>query len=152
MGVPPRSERGSQVATGRQHPRSDQVDPGGQNPRRDHSERGQTEGGRTEAGRGRTPPTTGTIRAQEADDGNEKAIGGLRTAEPPLLHQSKVADNGSAGTLPRHTTGTGGARHEHGALVRREYGLLALEGMAVDPADTGDTGSEASHGATADQD
>ena len=63
-----------------------------------------------------------------------------------------MADNGSAGTLPRHTTGTDGARPEHGALVRREYSLLALEGMAFDPADTGDTVSEASHGSTADQD
>ena len=79
-------------------------------------------------------------------------MGGLRTAEPPWLQRGTVADNGSAGTLPRHTAKSNGARPEHNALVRREYGLLALEGMAVDPADTGDTGSEASHGATADQD
>ena len=36
--------------------------------------------------------------------------------------------------------------------MRCKYGLMELAGTAVDPANTGDTGSEASHGSTADQD
>ena len=73
-------------------------------------------------------------------------------AEPPLPHRGMVVDTGSVENPPRHTSGTNGARPEHGALVGRENGLLALAGMAVDSADTWDTGSKAGHEATVDQD
>ena len=66
-----------------------------------------------------------------------------RTPERPT-----AADDGSAETPPRHTAGTDSARPEHGALARREYGLLAPAGTVVDPANTRDPGSEAGHGAT----
>ena len=63
-----------------------------------------------------------------------------------------AADNDRAGTPPRHTVGTDGARPAHGTLVRREYGLLAPTGTTVDPADAGDSVSEAGHGVTGYQD
>ena len=62
------------------------------------------------------------------------------------------ADNGSAKNPPRHTAGTGSARPEHGALARRDYGLLAPAGMVVNQSNVGDTGSEAGHGGTSNQD
>ena len=72
----------------------------------------------------------------------ESGADGRRTAPPPLPQRGLAADNGSAGTPTRHTSGTDVARPEHGALARREYGLLVPTGAAVDPADAGDLGSE----------
>ena len=62
-------------------------------------------------------------------------MGRLRTA----------ADDVSAKTLTRRTTGTDGARPGYGALARRKYGLLAPTGTEVNPADAGDPGSKAGH-------
>ena len=56
------------------------------------------------------------------------------TAAPPRPQQETAADTNSSGTPHRHTAGT---RPEHGALVRRKYGLLALAGTAVDPSNVG---------------
>ena len=66
-------------------------------------------------------------------------------AAVPRPQRGMTADNGSAGTLTRHTASTDGARPKHGGLVRREYGLLAPTGTAVDMDDTGDLGSEDGH-------
>ena len=41
----------------------------------------------------------------------------------------------------RYYDGADGARPEHGVLARREYGLLALEDTAGDPAAAGPQGS-----------
>ena len=79
-------------------------------------------------------------------------MGGLRTAEPPRPQRGTATDDGSVENLPRHTAGTDGTRSEHGALARRECGILVPAGTAVEHADTGDTGSEDGHGYTADQD
>ena len=68
-------------------------------------------------------------------------MGGTKTA----------AETCSAETPLRHTTGTDGARPEHVALARREYGLLAPMGMTVNPANAGDPGSADSHGETGEQ-
>ena len=65
-------------------------------------------------------------------------MGGPKTAALSRPQQGMVADKNSAGTPLRHTAGTDGARYKHSALVRREYGLLALTGPAVDPDDAGD--------------
>ena len=51
----------------------------------------------------------------------------------PHPQQGTAADTDSAGTPPRHTVGNDGTRPEHGALVRREYGLLATLGTAYAP-------------------
>ena len=69
-------------------------------------------------------------------------------AEPPRPQGGTAADNNSAETPPRHTAGTNSARPEHGALARREYGLLAPMGAVVDLAAMGDQGSEDGHEAT----
>ena len=61
-------------------------------------------------------------------------MGNLVTAAPPRPQQETAADTNSSGTPHRHTAGT---RPEHGALVRRKYGLLALAGTAVDPSNVG---------------
>ena len=61
-------------------------------------------------------------------------IGGLGKAAAPCPQRGKEGENNNARTLLRHTTGTDGARSEHGALARRDYGLLAPTGLAVDPA------------------
>ena len=79
-------------------------------------------------------------------------MGGPRTAEPPVPQQSTAADDSRAETPPSNTTGTAIARPEHGALARREYGLLAPTGTAVNQGDAGDLSSDAGHGATGDQD
>ena len=49
--------------------------------------------------------------------GANKQMAGTRTATPPRPHWGTAEDNGSAGTLNRHTSGTNGARPEHGALA-----------------------------------
>ena len=86
------------------------------------------------------PPTTRATEAQGDGGGDDEPMGGPRTA----------ADDGSAGSPPRHTTDTNGARPKHSALARCEYSLLASTGAVVDPADAGDPVSEAGHWATAD--
>ena len=79
-------------------------------------------------------------------------MGWPRTVAPPRPQQGTEVENGSVGTMPRHTASTNGARLEHGTLVRCEYGLLAPLVTAVDPDNAGDPGSAASHGATGEQD
>ena len=66
----------------------------------------------------------------------------------PRPQWGTAADNGSSGTPTRHTSGTDVARPEHGALARREYGLLSPTGMAVDPADAGELGNKDGHEST----
>ena len=72
--------------------------------------------------------------------------------EPPGPQRGMTVDDRSVETLPRHTSGTDGARPEHGVLVRCKYGLLEPAGTTINPADAGDTGSKAVHGVTGDQD
>ena len=103
-------------------------------------------------GEDRTPPTARATRAQGADGVENGPMGEPRTAEPPRPQRSTEAYTDSAENQPRHTAGTNGARPKHGALTRHEYGFLAPAGTVVDHADAGDTGSEAGHGATTDQD
>ena len=78
-------------------------------------------------------------------------MGGPRTAALPRPHRGTAAEESSVGIPTRYTDGTDGARPEHGALARHEYGLLALTGTAVDPADAGDPGSADGHEATGEQ-
>ena len=73
-------------------------------------------------------------------------------AAPPRPQRGTAANDGSKDTPSRHTAGTNGTRPKQGALARREYGLLARTGTAVDPADAGDPGRAASHGAMGEQD
>ena len=104
--------------------------------------------GVTELPRGDKTPgvnTVGEIRGG-------KPMGGPRTVEPPIPQRGTAAENGSAENRPRHTAGTNVARPEHGALARREYGLLAPTGMVVIPDDAGEPSSKASHEATGDWD
>ena len=102
-------------------------------------------------GRRRNPPTTRETRAQGDGDRDNEPIGGPRTAEPPHPQRGEVADDGSKETPTRHSSGTDGAMPEHSALPRRKYSFLTPAGMVVDPANAGDPGSKASHGATVDQ-
>ena len=105
-----------------------------------------------EDGRGQggdeNPPTTRATGAQGNSDGEDESMGGLRMAAPLRPQRGTAADNGSAGNPTRYTAGTDSARPEHGALVRRKYGLLAPMGTEVDTADVGDPGSEDGHKAT----
>ena len=96
-------------------------------------------GGLTGAGRRRNPPTTQATGAPGNGGRDDKPMGGPRTAPPPRPQRGTVADDGSAETPPRHTAGTDGTRLEHGALE-------------VDLSNARDPGSEASHGATGEQD
>ena len=91
------------------------------------------EKGRGWGGDGHTPTTQAT-EAQGAGGGNGKRMGGPRMLAPPRPQQVTKAETDRMGTLPRHTAGTDGARPEHGALACRKYGLLALTGTAVNPA------------------
>ena len=108
-----------------------------------------------EDGRGwggdKKPPTTRATGATGGGGGDEGPMSRLRTAETPRPQRVMVADEGSAETPSRHTSGTNSARPNHGALTRREYSLLAPVGTAVDPADKRDPGSAAGHGATGNQ-
>ena len=70
---------------------------------------------------------------------------GPGTVATPCPQWGTEADSDSAGTLLRNTSGTNGARPEHGALAHHEYGLLAPTGLAVYPAATGDQGSWDGH-------
>ena len=55
-------------------------------------------------------------------------------AAPQIPHQG-TAEVGKGEVIPhRHHNGADGDRPEHGALVRHEYGLLAPEKPAGDPA------------------
>ena len=75
-------------------------------------------------------PTTQATGAQGNGGRDNEPIGGPRTAEPPRPQRGTAADNGIAETPPRHTavtSGTSGARPEHGTLARRKYDLLAPE-------------------------
>ena len=75
-------------------------------------------------------------------------MGGPGMAAPPRPQQDMAADNGSTGTLTRHTAGTDSARPEHGALARCKYGLLVPTRPAVDPDNAENLGSEDGHEAT----
>ena len=77
------------------------------------------------------------LPTNRSSGGNDKRMGGPRTALPPRPQQGTAADTNIAGTRPRNTAGTDGNRPEHGALARCEYGLLAPIGTAVDPSDQG---------------
>ena len=101
-------------------------------------------------GRGgdRIPPTTRATEARRAGGRDEERMGRPRMA--PLLcpQRGTEADTDSAGPLLRHTVSTNGARPEHCMLARHEYGLLALMGAAIGPADAGYQGSGDGHEAT----
>ena len=76
-------------------------------------------------GRNEIPPTTQANGAQGDGGDNNEWMGGPRTVAPLQPQRGTAADNGSTGTLRRHTAGTAGtngARPEHGALVRRNDG------------------------------
>ena len=94
-------------------------------------------------GEGTEPPPP----PKRGDDGGDgKRIGRTRTAACP--QRGTGANTNSVGTKPRHTDGTDGTRPKHGALARHKYGLMALPGSAVDPADMGDQEIGDGHGAT----
>ena len=57
-------------------------------------------------------------------------------------------ENNSMGNPIRHTASTDSVRPEHGALARREYGLLAPTETAVDTVDVGNQGIGDGHEAT----
>ena len=78
-------------------------------------------------------------------------MGGPRTAEPPGPHRGTAADDGSAETPPRQSEGAGSARSKNGMHPRRKYDLLAEEAPEGGRDNAGDTGSEAGHGGTVDQ-
>ena len=64
--------------------------------------------------------------------------------EPAAPHSpQRVTSEGGRGEVrpQRHRNGANGARTKHGALVRREYGLLAPEDLAGDPAAADPNGS-----------
>ena len=67
---------------------------------------------------------------------------------PPRPQRGMAAENGSVGTLTRHSSVTNGIRPENGALACRKYGLLAPTGTAVNSVNTGNPGSEDGHEAT----
>ena len=99
-----------------------------------------------------TPPTNRATGVQGDDNGNDESIGRPKTAALLCPQRGTAAENSRVGTPTRHISGTDGARPEHSALARRKYNLLAPTGTAVDPADAGDPGSTAGHGATGEQD
>ena len=105
------------------------------------------EGGRGQQG-DETPPTTQATRAHGDRLGDDKLMGGPRTAPPPYPQRRMAADDSSTETPTRHTAGTDDARQEHYALACCKYGLLASTGTAVDPSNAGDPGSKDGHGAT----
>ena len=70
-----------------------------------------------------------------------------RTAAPPQ-QRSTVADDDSAGTLPRKSNGANGARSKNGMHPRREYNLLALEAPEGGQANAVPSARGDSHGAT----
>ena len=78
-------------------------------------------------------------------------MGRPRKAAPLRPKRGTAVDDGSAETPPRHTASADGAKPKHGVLARCEYSLLAPTGTAVDPANVGDPGSAASHGASGKQ-
>ena len=99
------------------------------------------------------PPSTNRSTGAQGDgNGDDKPMGGPRMAPPLRPQRGTSADDGSAGTPTRRTSGTDGARPEHGTLERHEYGLMVPTGTAVYPADAAEPGSEAGHGVTGEQD
>ena len=71
-------------------------------------------------------PTTQVSEESRADCGNDGMARRLRTAVTPRPRDT-VADNDSAGPLPRQSIGTNSARPENGMHFHHEYGLLVLE-------------------------
>ena len=55
-------------------------------------------------------------------------------AAPQIPQRGMAEGGGSKVSTHRHPDGANSARTEHGALARREYGLLVLEEPADDPA------------------
>ena len=78
-------------------------------------------------------------------------MGGPRMGDPQRPQRGSAEDDSSVENPSRHTASTDSARPKHSMLARRNYGLLAPAGTAVDPADAGDPRSEAGHGSTEDQ-
>ena len=52
-------------------------------------------------GEDENPPTARATRTQGANDGKDRPMGGLRTAEPLVTDTETAAENGSTGPLPR---------------------------------------------------
>ena len=75
------------------------------------------------------PPTTRETR--------EAATSSRDKERTPRLQRGTASVGDSAGNLLRYTAGADSARPKHGALARREYGLLSPTELAVDPADAG---------------
>ena len=91
------------------------------------------------------PPANRSTEAQGAGVSNGAKMVGPWMAAPLRPQRDTLDDTNSAGTPPRHTAGTNGARNEHGVLARRKYGLLAPPGTAVNPSDAGDQESRDGH-------
>ena len=68
-------------------------------------------------------------------NGEEMASGQDSAAPPSVLRGTEEEGIGEStqGSTQRHSKGAAGARPKHGALARREYGLLAPERPAGDP-------------------
>ena len=63
-----------------------------------------------EQGGDENPPTTRATRAQGDGGSDKKSMGGMRKAAPLRPHWGTEANDGSTGTLSRHTSGTDGTR------------------------------------------
>ena len=105
-----------------------------------------------ERGGDKKPPTTRATGAQGYGVGDNESMGRPRTAALPRPQRGTAADDSIAGTPPRHTAGTNGARPKHSALAHHECALLGPTVTEVNQADVGDPGSAAVHGVTGDQD
>ena len=116
-----RSGRGGQVAEGHQKPQSGRVAPGGGNPQIDPQGQQSARGIRTGSGRGKKLPSHPRHRREQQ-------------------HQLQSPQRGKAWgkrgeiNTHRHPDSADSARPKHGALARREYGLLAPEDPEGDQA------------------
>ena len=102
----------------------------GVNPKGDRVSRAD---GRGQGGDGNSPATRDNKAIRDSSIGEEMASG-PRPAPPPNPQRGMAAGRGSKVSTRSHPYGAVGARPKHGALARRENGLLAPEEPVGDPA------------------
>ena len=95
---------------------------------------------RGRGGDGNSPAIQDTGGSSNISRG-EEMVSGQEPAPPPSPQWGTEEEERGEVIPQSHSKGAGGSRPEHGALARREYGLLVPEELAGDPDAAGAQGS-----------
>ena len=120
-------------------------------PQRPRANQEQTEGGQTGQGGDENPPTAQATRGAGSRRRRRRADGWAEDGGAAFPTAGHSGGRRQHGALPRKSDGADSARSKNGMHPRRESDLLASEATEGGRANVRGTGSEASHGATEEQ-